>query len=140
MNNHVHVHVHCTYVYSNVHCTYIHVAIVHVMYVYVLVLNTNTYTYITSLCLISIFSPSIASLLCTHDLLQYMHGYVYITWYGSTLYIGIAMVFCIFPIIRKFNSYFHYTFIHTLYFCTCIHCPLLVGMVMSFSCYKKHTR
>ena len=37
-----------------------------------------------------------------------LHGtmYVYITGYGSTLYIGIAMVFVFFPYIWKFTSCF----------------------------------
>ena len=36
-----------------------------------------------------------------------------ITRYGSTLYIGIAMVFVFSPYIRKFSSYFHFQVIVT---------------------------
>ena len=36
----------------------------------------------------------------------------YITRYGSTLYIGIAMVFVFSPYIRKFSSYFHFQVIN----------------------------
>ena len=37
----------------------------------------------------------------------------FITRYGSTLYIGIAMVFVFSPYIRKFSSYFHFQVILT---------------------------
>ena len=36
-----------------------------------------------------------------------------ITRYGSTLYIGIAMVFVFSPYIRKFSSFFHFQVILT---------------------------
>ena len=39
--------------------------------------------------------------------------YMYITRYGSTLYIGIGMVFVFSPYIRKFSSYFHFQVILT---------------------------
>ena len=38
-----------------------------------------------------------------------------ITGYGSTLYIGIAMVFVFSPYIRKFSSYFQFQVISTFY-------------------------
>ena len=38
---------------------------------------------------------------------------LHITRYGSTLYIGIAMVFVFSPYIRKFSSYFHFQVIVT---------------------------
>ena len=40
--------------------------------------------------------------------------YLLITRYGSTLYIGIAMVFVFSPYIRKFSSYFHFQVILSL--------------------------
>ena len=44
--------------------------------------------------------------------IPYVHVHL-ITRYGSTLYIGIAMVFVFSPYIRKFSSYFHFQVIVT---------------------------
>ena len=41
-------------------------------------------------------------------------NFVLVTQYGSTVYIGIAMVFLFSPYIRKFSSYFQFQLLMTL--------------------------